>query len=117
MSSTLALSMSLPSSRNSSHYIGEICMGFSPGPANLWSRPHPTHLIHVVVALTKLASVLYDDLEMGEPLPDLQNLVQLLLVLHHTHIGLTVVKDVLAGLGGVCWVDANTESPGVGWGV
>ena len=80
------------------------------------SGPAPTHLIHVVVALTKLAGVLYDDLEMGEPLPDLQNLVQLLLVLHNTHIGLTVVKDVLAGLGGVCWVDTNTESPGVGWG-
>ena len=91
--------------------------GFPYGPVNLWSRPHPTHLIHVVVALTKLASVLYDDLEMGEPLPDLQNLVQLLLVLHNTHIGLTVVKDEPTSLGGVCWVDANTESPGVGWGV
>ena len=76
------------------------------------SDPTPTHLIYIVVALTKLAGVLHNDLEMGQPLPDLQHFVQLLLVLHNTHIGLAVVKNVLTGLGRVGWVDTNTESPG-----
>ena len=78
------------------------------------SDPAPTHLIYIVVALTKLAGVLHNDLEMGQTLPDLQHLVQLLLVLHNAHIGLAVVKDVLTGLGRVGWVDTNTESPGGG---
>lgn len=78
------------------------------------SDPAPTHLIYIVVALTKLAGVLHNDLEMGQPLPDLQHLVQLLLVLHNAHIGLAVVKDVLTGLGRVGWVDTNTDSSGEG---
>ena len=114
MSSTLALSMPLPTSRNSSHYSHKTIMGLSPGSDSPWSRP--THLIHIVVALTQLAGVLHNGLEMGEPLPDLQHLVQLLLVLHNTHVGLAVVKDVLAGLRRVCLVDTNTESPGGGGG-
>ena len=93
---------------------------------------HFTYQVNVVVLLSKLSCVLDNSLQVGQSLPYLmvginwglktplnrpciheylQYFVELFLILHHTHIGLAVVENVLACFRCAGGVDPCAQTP------